>query len=102
MIFLTMWLLIVNFFLNENTLDGISKLSLMQKIKTFFNAIRNFLECRFSKNDLECTLKKLFLCCLAISKLFLSADFENHLECTLEKILLMSFDCFEIFLKYRI
>ena len=40
-------------FFNNNILDGISKLSLMQKMETFFDAIRNILECIFLKNDLE-------------------------------------------------
>ena len=29
-----------------------------KEIETFFDVIRNFLECRFLKNDLECTLEK--------------------------------------------
>ena len=52
-----MWLLIANFFLKENILDGISKLD-AKEIEIFFDVIQNFLECKFSKNDLECTFEK--------------------------------------------
>ena len=32
-----------------------------KEIKTFFDIIRNFHECRFSKNDIECNLEKFLL-----------------------------------------
>ena len=74
MIFLTMWLLIVNFFLKENILDGISKLSFMQKkSKPSLMAFKTFPSVDLSKNDLECTIKKILL--------MLFGRLKNFLEC---------------------
>ena len=54
MIFLTMWLLIAYFFLNDNILDGISKISLMQKkSKPSLMTFETFLNVDFQKMILK-------------------------------------------------
>ena len=93
-----MWFLIANLFLKENILGEILKLSLMKKIKNFFDVIQT--ECRFffQKKNLEYTLEKNSLMLFGYFENILERRLKNISECTLEKIILKSFDCLKYFL----
>ena len=83
----------------ETVLDTISKLFLAlfddQKSKNFLDVCaKHFLCTDFSKNHLECILKKFFEAFDLFQKLFLGEDYEKSQEYTFEKKSLKSFDYF--------